>query len=88
MIEALKLELAKPRSEIEKESMVDLVHSLDRIMMDYDIDPIIWVPNETEKTFTFSAYIPPDCAPELDKVADFLTECYRRFDQNQAPSPG
>jgi len=79
MIQALRLSLERPNTQEGKEAIATLVKSFDTLLQDYNIDPIMWMADEEDTRFIFTAYIPPDCLPELDIAADFIEDTFAEY---------
>lgn len=89
MNRVLKIAVDKPTNKGEKEAIGTLIKSFDRLLNQYEIDPVIWEADEDGDRFVFEAYIPGDCLPEFDECADFINECFaqfrERFPQKESP---
>ena len=76
---ALSVAVEKPSNEREKNFIGDLIKAFDKLLRDYEVEPVVWDTSETDSRFVFDAYIPGDCLPEFDECADFITEMYEDY---------
>ena len=79
MIQALRISLDSDRvkDDGDKQAIATWVKSYDKLLLQFGVEPVTWTSDEEDGKMIFSAWIPPDCLPEFNKAATFLSEAFR-----------
>lgn len=74
MLRAVKFSFVKSPDR-DPRGTVALVRSIDLILRSFDVEPVIWDCQEIEGPYIrWIGYIPPDCEPAFERVAEYLVQ--------------
>ena len=82
MHRAVKVAIDRPTNKAETKTCAQFIKSIDRLLIEHEIEPVTWTADQDEDQIIFLAYIPADCLPELDAVSDVIAGCYEEFNQH------
>jgi len=82
VIKALKISLDKSqiKDEGDRKGLATWLKSYDKLLSYYNVEPVTWEALEEDDKFVFIAWIPPDCLPEFEEAAEFISETYRDYE--------
>lgn len=86
MVKALQISLDKSSvGDLPgRQAVTTWIKSFDTLLEYHNVSPVTWEAHEVESKLVFTAWIPHDCLPDFENVADEITEVYARFQGEDA----